>query len=143
MSTGTLWTDMNCRLRRSATSIAEARAVPSGPGVYAWYRGGEAVYVGRAIGQDGLRGRVWKDHLRTGNDLSRSSFRRNVCEHLSIAPTSRTTIRPTVMTTTEIAPVNAWIQGCDVAWIECRTDEEATNLESRMKAEWKPPLTKR
>lgn len=98
---GNLWNTMNDRPRRSARSLSGSD-VPTSPGVYAWYRDGTPIYVGRAIGRDGLRGRVWKNHLQTGNDLSRSSFRRNVCEHLGIAPTSKTTIRPTVMT----VPVN-------------------------------------
>ena len=57
-----------------------------------------------------IHGRIWKNHLKTGNDLSRSSFRRNVCEHLGLAPTSKTTIRPTLMTAADVEPVNQWIQ---------------------------------
>jgi len=113
------------------------------PGVYAWYRDDEAIYIGRAGGAEGLRGRVWKEHLATGTDLSRSSFRRNVCEHLGIAATSRTRLRPTVMTIGEVARVNEWIQRCEVAWIECHTDDNASGLEVQMKREWRPPLTKR
>ena len=99
--------------------------------------------MGKAAVADGVRGRVWKNHLQTGNDLSRSSFRRNVCEPLGIAPTSRTTIRPTVMTTDVVAQVNEWIRGCDVAWQVCASKTEAEDLEERLKREWKPPLTKR
>lgn len=143
MSRGTSWSTMDPQPRRGATAITGSRVVPSEPGVYAWYRDGDAVYLGRAIGEDGLRGRVWADHLRTGNDLSRSSFRRNVCDHLGIAPTSRTTIRPTLMTAADVEPINEWIRGCQIAWIECESDGAASKLESAMKAEWKPPLTRR
>ena len=97
MMQGNLWQRMNNQPRRSAASIAR-NDVPAQPGVYAWYRDGVAVYSGRALGAEGLKGRIWGNHLKTGEDLSRSSFRRNVCEHLGIAPTSTTTIRPTVMT---------------------------------------------
>jgi len=39
--------------------------------------------------------------------------------------------------------VRAWIVGCVVAWIECDSVAEAVQLESDMKDEWLPPLTKR
>lgn len=81
--------------------------------------------------------------MRTGTDLSRSAFRRNVCEHLGIAPTSKTTVRPTQMTAKEIAPVNRWIRGCEVAWIECETATEAEVLEKALHAEWLPRLSRR
>ena len=143
MDKGRLWTTMDTQVRRRATAVTGPRMVPNTPGVYAWYREGVAVYVGRAIGRNGLQGRVWKDHLRTGSNLSRSSFRRNVCNHLGIASTARTRIRPTVMTPAEVAPVNTWVSECEVSWIECKSDREASDLEARMKAEWKPPLTQR
>jgi hypothetical protein len=39
--------------------------------------------------------------------------------------------------------LNDWVAGCEVAWIECLTVEEAKSLEVSLKAEFKPPLTKR
>lgn len=142
MAQGNLWERMNSQPRHAAAALT-GKDVPTGPGVYAWYSEGEPVYSGRALGADGLHGRVWKNHLKTGSDLSRSSFRRNVCEHLGIAPTSRTTVRPTVITATEVAPVNAWIRGCEVAWIECQSASEAAALEKALHAEWMPPLSRR
>jgi hypothetical protein len=142
MMHGNLWQRMNSQPRRTAGSIVR-KDVPTRHGVYAWYRDGKAVYSGRALGADGLHGRIWKYHLRKSADLSRSSFRRNVCEHLGIAPTSRTTIRPTVMTASEIEPVNRWISECEVAWIECESADEAEALEKALHAEWMPPLSRR
>ena len=142
MAQGNVWQRMNDQLRHTAASLT-GKDVPTRPGVYAWYRDGEAVYSGRALGGDGLRGRIWKNHMTTGHDLSRSSFRRNVCEHLGIAPTSKTTVRPTVMTATEIEPVNRWIRECEVAWIECHSASEAEALERALHAEWMPPLSRR
>jgi hypothetical protein len=81
--------------------------------------------------------------MATDEDLSRSSFRRNVCEHLGIATTSKMTVRPTVMTAPEIEPVNRWIRGCEVAWIECLSANEAKALERALHAEYKPPLSRR
>lgn len=133
---------MNAQPRLAAASL-NSKDVPTGPGVYAWYHDGEAVYSGRALGGDGLHGRIWKNHLKTGNDLSRSSFRRNVCEHLGIAPTSKTTVRPTLMTDADVVPVNRWIQECEVAWIECQSAGEAKALEKALQAEWMPPVSRR
>ena len=133
---------MNAQPRRSAASLT-GKDIPNRPGVYAWYRDGEPVYSGRALGGDGLHGRIWKNHLKTGNDLSRSSFRRNVCEHLGIAPTSKTTIRPTLMTAADVEPVNQWIRECEVAWIECQAASEAEALERALHGEWMPPLSRR
>ena len=133
---------MHGRPRRAATGLVR-HDVPTSPGVYAWYRNGEPVYSGRAIGADGLRDRVWSNHLKTGNDLTRSSFRRNVCAYLGIAPTTKTTIRPTVLTANDVEPVNRWIRECEVAWIECASASEAEELERSLHHEWTPPLSRR
>lgn len=142
MAQGDLWQRMHAQPRRAAASLT-GTDVPKRPGVYAWYRDDQPIYSGRALGVDGLHGRVWKNHLRTGTDLSRSSFRRNVCEHLGIAPTIKTTIRPTLMTAAELGPLNRWIRECEVAWIECETSADAEALEKALHAEWLPPLSRR
>ncbi|MGZ4517876.1 MAG: GIY-YIG nuclease family protein [Mycobacteriaceae bacterium] len=133
---------MNTRPRHAADQLTR-REVPTSPGVYAWYREDEPIYSGRAEGAKGLKKRVWDDHLNTRRDLTRSTFRRNVCQYLGIAPTSRTTIRPTVMTADDVRPVNRWIRECEVAWINCSTAAEATALEESLHGEWMPPLSRR
>lgn len=133
---------MNERPRHAASALSKGD-IPQAPGVYAWYRDGAAVYAGRAVGADGLQGRIWSNHLGTRPDLSRSSFRRNVCEHLGIASTERTRIRPTVMAPADVQPVNEWIRACEVAWVACESDDEAKRLEKALLAEWLPPLSKR
>jgi hypothetical protein len=138
----TLWEQMNARPRRLGSSLTSAD-VPKAVGVYAWYRDGQPVYSGRAVGANGLYGRVWKDHLAEGPDLSRSSFRRNVCEHLGIANTTVSRIRPTRLTPTDVEPVNAWIQECEVAWLEFETADDASRYEASLLGEWMPPLSRR
>lgn len=142
MAQRALWQRMNAQPRSAAASL-KGKDVPKRPGVYAWYREGQAIYSGRALGADGLNGRIWKCHLKAGADLSRSSFRRNVCVELGIAPTSTTTIRPTLMTAADIEPVNRWIRECEVAWIECESSAEAEAVEKALHAEWLPPLSRR
>jgi hypothetical protein len=58
-----LWQRMNDQPRRAAASIT-GKDVPTRPGIYAWYRKGKPVYLGRALGGDGLHGRIWKNHLK-------------------------------------------------------------------------------
>ena len=105
--------------------------------------------MGRAVGADGLRERIWKNHLAKGPDLSRSSFRRNVCASLGIADTSVTTIRPTRLTEEDVAPVNDWIRQCEVAWRVFDTGdrvadvEAAKRFEKALHLEWRPPLSRR
>ena len=142
MGTGRLWQRLNGLPRHAAAQLSE-RDVPATPGVYAWYRNAEPIYSGRAIGRKGLRTRIWHEQLKTGSDLSYSSFRRDVCAQLGIAPTVRTKVRPTVMTAAQVEPVNLWILECSVAWIECSSPREAETLEQMLHAEWKPPLTRR
>lgn len=142
MTTGRLWQRLNELPRHAAAQLSE-RDVPATPGVYAWYRDAEPVYSGRAVGRKGLRTRIWHEQLKTGSDLSHSSFRRDVCAHLGVAPTIRTKIRPTVMTAVEIEVVNRWILGCEVAWIECASPTEAERLEQLLHAEWMPSLSRR
>ena len=128
--------------RHAAARLSE-RDVPAAPGVYAWYRDSAPVYSGRATGRKGLRTRIWHEQLKTGSDLSYSSFRRDVCAFLGVAPTIRTKVRPTVMTAVEVEVVNQWILGCEVAWIECISPAEAERLEQLLHAEWMPPLSRR
>ena len=66
-----------------------------------------------------------------------------MCEHLGIAPTNKTTVRPTVMTPADIEPVNRWIRECEVAWIESQSASEAEALKKALHAEWMPPLSRR
>lgn len=139
--TGPLWTRMNAQPRRPVAGLRNAQ-IPSSPGVYAWYRNGAPVYAGVAAGGEGLHGRLG-EHLGAGNDLTRSSFRRNVCELLGIAPTTVSRIRPTVLTPAQVAPVNAWISVCEVAWLECSSPDEADGFEKALLREQKPPLNRR
>lgn len=128
---------------RYAAATLRAVDIPIQPGVYAWYRDGEALYVGRAKGRRGLRERIARNHLGTGPDLSRSSFRRDVCEYLAIAPTSVTRQRPAALSAADVAAVNLWVRQCAVAWIVCATPDDAADLEDDLKAEWMPPLSRR
>jgi hypothetical protein len=136
------WSRMHAQPSHPVSGFDPA-VVPPRPGVYAFYRDGEPVYVGRAIASGGLQRRLKTQHLKTGNDLSWSAFRRNVAEHLGIAPSTVTKQRPPQLTEEQVAPVNEWVGGCEVRWIACATEAEATRLEIDLEDERKPPLTKR
>ena len=136
-------------LKRHRTDTLAGRDVPTSVGVYVWIRDGSPVYSGRAIGADGLRERIWRNHLAKSPDLSRSSFRRNVCALLGIADTSVTSIRPTRLTEEDVAPVNDWTRQCEVAWRVFDTGDRAADekaakrFEEDLHLEWRPPLSRR
>ena len=136
------WDRMNREPRWSAVELS-GNNIPTAPGVYACNRDGEPIYAGCALGAMGLRGRVWTNHLAVGNDLSRSSFRRNVCEHIGIATTATTRIRPTIMRSEQVHMVNEWIRECDISWSVCPSSSEAKQLERTLLREWMPPLSRR
>lgn len=138
---GPAWKQMLQRPRAIGRKI-ETKSIPESAGVYAWFRSSEPVYAGRAIGSGGLRERLRK-HLATGRDLSRSSLRRNVAEHVLGVPTSVSRARPSVMTSDQVVTVNQWIGNLEVAWIEFATPVEAAAFERTLLQEWMPPLSKR
>ncbi len=144
---GPLWKRMLALERFDAASLTRSD-VPTSIGIYVWLRNGSPVYSGRAVGGDGLKGRVWDNHLKTSPDLSRSSFRRNVCEYLGIADTGVARQRPTRLTPQDVAPVNDWIRECQVAWLEFGAEnlgqdvDAVKRFEKDLHAEWFPPLSK-
>ena len=135
------WADMDAQPRRPVPELRPEH-IPASPGVYAFYRAGQRMYVGRAIAAGGLRKRLSGMHLLTIADLSWSAFRRNVAELHGI-PTSVTRAHAASLTNEQLDLVNTWVRGCEVAWIECRTGDEAADVETKLKAEFRPPLTRR
>jgi hypothetical protein len=110
------------------------------PGVYAWYRAGHAVYVGK--GGD-LQNRIWSRHMAQSRSMHTSAFRRNVAEYLAFGSAQDIYDKVVRLDAEQLAAVREWVLGCVVAWIECDSVAEAIELEDDMKAEWLPPLTKR
>jgi excinuclease UvrABC nuclease subunit len=134
----TNWSKMHEQPRRPIAGLSQAD-LPVSPGVYAFYREGEAIYVGKAAS---LRARLWTNHLRRGASMTNSAFRRNVAAHLGIASSADIKARRYVTTVDEAARVSAWIAECELAWLECDSELEAVLLETALKSEVKPPLTK-
>lgn len=106
--------------------------------MYAWYRDGTAIYVGKA---DSLRDRLGR-HLGRGRVMTSSAFRRNIAELLGISSAALIKSGAYQPNEEEVAEVRAYIEGCEVAWMTADTPVAALDLEDRMKAEWTPPLTK-
>lgn len=136
---GPLWQKMNARPRVSMREL-KASELPITPGVYALYRGPEAMYIGKA---DCLRNRVWKNHSGRGAVMTNSAMRRNVAEHIGIARAADIKARRRRLNADEVRAVREWLDGCDIAWLEGESKNAAKTLEDDFKAERKPPLTKR
>lgn len=138
---GPAWTRM-VALQRYPCRDIPLKSVPQDPGVYAWFDSDEPVYAGKASGAGGLRGRLSK-HLGLSIDLSRSSLRRNVAEHLLGIPTSVSRQRPSLVTAEQVAEINEWIGKLEVAWLISPTSAEAVAFERLLLGEWMPSLSKR
>lgn len=134
------WGDMNSAQRYPARDLRR-EDVPVGPGVYAWYRNVQPVYVGKATGGEGLRQRAWGNHMGTGRGgMSGSAFRRNVAEHLGFGAAATIKADPSTLAASQVDAVNTWIRECELGWLET---DAAVDLERRLKREYMPPLTKR
>ncbi len=130
-----VWADVLAapRTRSSALSTAD---IPAQPGLYAWFRDGECVYLGIA---GNLRDRL-TTHRGTSNDLSRSTFRSWVAVHVLGLDRAATRQRPSIVTDEQAQVVNAWIAACDIAWLTQATQEDAAVLETSLLAEHRPLL---
>jgi len=135
---GPLWVAMDARPRRKPADVLNA-GIPTDPGVYAWYRRGGAIYVGKA---DSLQQRLWSNHLGRGRVMTGSAFRRNVAQHLGIATANDIKTKVYQPTDDEVRAVRDFIDGCEVAWLTCETKPAALHLETGMKREWLPRLTR-
>jgi hypothetical protein len=136
---GPRWEVLNRRPRHRAGGL-QRQDVPSAPGVYVFYRDGVPVYVGRAGARGGLRRRLLSNHLSRSADLSRSTLRRSVAAELGVATRAGAAVRPTGLTGEQVAPVNAWLAACEVAWVECADANHAAELEETLRVEWLPRL---
>jgi hypothetical protein len=96
------------------------------------------MYVGKA---KSLRERVWKNHSGRGLSMGTSALRRNAAEHLGIASAQDIKEKRHRITPAEAKRVRAWLGGCHSA-SERASDDAAKRLETAMKAEHLPPLTK-
>ena len=135
MSTSSEWAAL-LSATRFATGTLSRSEIPRSPGVYAWFRDGECVYVGKA---SNLRRRIGT-HLSTSLDLSRSTLRASVAVTTLGITRKHARSRPTVMTPEQIAVVTAWFAAAEVNWLECKTRDEAHSLEGRLRKSWMPSL---
>ena len=127
------------RRTRHAMLTLQKGDIPVSAGVYAIYRDGEPMYVGKA---KCLQNRVWKNHSGRGMGMGTSALRRNVTEYLGIATAADIKAKRHRITTEEAKRVRTWLDGCQIAWRECADEVAAKTLETKMKAEYLPPLTK-
>ena len=137
---GAGWQQVFALPRRPVANLALTE-VPPLPGVYIWFRDGEAIYVGEAKGAKGLRGRLGA-HLREGLDLSRSTLRASVAVQVLEVARSTARERPSVLTAEQVEHVNRWLRECELAWVVCEDAAAAHHMESMLRTEWLPPLNR-
>lgn len=106
--------------------------------MYAWFRNGQCIYVGKA---SDLRQRLGT-HLRTSADLSRSTLRATVAARELGISRATARARPSVVTPDQVAVVNRWLAGCDIAWITCPSAPAADELERLLRRERRPVLNR-
>lgn len=135
---GKIWHDSLLKVDARKLPIP-SREVPAEPGVYVWFREGQPLYVGKALGTNGLRGRL-RSHFDQGTDFSRSTLRASIAAAELGIPRSVVRQRPSVMTPEQTAVANEWLAGCEVGWLVCGSAREAHDLEDALRAEWLPPL---
>src|SRR5271165_5554937 len=109
---GPLWARMHRRKRVGMAALTKA-GIPTSPGVYALYREGRPMYVGKA---KCLQDRVCKNHSGRGRGMGTSAMRRNVAEHLGIAKAADIKERRHRITPDEARRVRDWLDGCEIAW---------------------------
>jgi len=129
------WNALLARPRQSAATV-QRRDLPDAPGVYAWFRDGECVYLGKA---SNLRSRLGT-HLGTSLDLSRSTLRSWVAVRELNLTREYTRRRPTVMTDGQVAIFTQRVRSCDLAWMTTASSGDAASLEARLLAVWRPPI---
>ncbi|GEL48474.1 hypothetical protein CHO01_35900 [Cellulomonas hominis] len=112
--------------------------MPAAPGVYAWFRDGACIYVGKA---SNLRTRL-RAHRASTRDLSPSTLRATVAERELGVSRRFARQRPTLITAEQVDVVNRWLASCDVAWLTCPSAEVAEALERRLRASGLPPLNR-
>lgn len=132
------WRDLDALERRPVPNVTRA-GIPVEPGVYALYRDGAAMYIGKATS---LRARLWSCHLRTGKSMANSAMRRNVAQFLDIARAADIKTRRYLPTNDDARRVTEWIRACELVWVECESEGAARAVEDALKREWKPPLTR-
>jgi hypothetical protein len=133
---GGAWEQVMTLKRRRVKKIAPTD-IPVDPGVVVFFDGSVPVFVGEGVGKRGLRGRM-QQHRATGDNLSSSTLRASVA--VDVLGVSRWTARqrPSVLPADMIDEVNEVLGEFDVAWLECASPEEASELKRRLWEEFKP-----
>jgi len=108
----------------------DSTCVPASPGVYVLYRNGNPVYIGRSVN---LRATLAQAQARTGPSAV-SPLRRSAAEFLGIATARAIQSGRFKPTTDDHDAITQWVRSCSVAWRECASESDVTQLETRLRA---------
>lgn len=115
-------------------SELQLQDLPEVPGLVAWFREGECVYIGIS---GNLKQRI-REHTSATPDLSRSTLRSWVAVELLGLSRERTRQRPSVITHEQAVAVAAWLSGCEVGWKVTERRADAARLKEDLLKEARP-----
>lgn len=129
------WQRLHDQPRHTIHSLkADPQAIPNGPGVYTIYRDGRPVYLGKTAGNETLRQRLSRSDLQTGQSLRESSFRSNVAESLGFGQAKDLVQGSLHLTASQMGRVDEWVNGCQVSWISCNSEQQAIDLMRKLRS---------
>lgn len=108
--------------------------IPEAPGLIAWFRGGECVYVGIS---GNLRRRI-SEHLSTTPDLSQSTLRSWVAVDILGLSRTRTRERPSTVSEEHAVAVADWLAQCDVGWKATERRADASRMREELLTQMRP-----
>lgn len=125
-------------LERTPAGELDVDRLSGAPGIYAWWRDGEPLYLGEGVN---LRKRLKKHLRRTPGSVRTSTFKRSVAAELGIATRAELGKGGTrVLDETELDQVLGYLYGCEVSWALAATKADARRIERALLAEYRPPL---
>lgn len=135
----TAWRDLLSSAWWSVDAL-EKVDLPDSPGVYAWMRDDQPIYVGMATS---VRKRVWSQHLSGGVSLTSSSLRRNICDFLfQISPAETANPNHVNVTPAQAVAIRNWLFECDIVWAESASTDAARAYRDQLRQQHDPILNR-
>ncbi|RIJ76945.1 hypothetical protein D1871_08140 [Nakamurella silvestris] len=136
MTSTPTWNQMRL-LPRISTSVLATAEIPSGPGVFVWFRNGEPVQVGKATGPGGLR-RQLQPPTGAEPDDGASRWERAGHRITTFGREQLAAIRRSVGSRTQAERVESFIAESSVAWLEMSDTTTTRAAWKALMTDWQP-----